>query len=455
MKHSRVFGATTSLALIATTSLALLACGSGDDDNSDAGPGGSGFISISEVTPDHGPLAGGNTVVIRGSGFLLAGATQNNALIDGILSERVNVLNDNTIELIVPSGTESGSVSVTLFNGNGSASLSDVYSYNPLPTITDVDPPDGDYLGGETVTLTGSGFQALEPGENSVFFGDAQATVVAVASDSSMTVTAPRGTPGTTVTPELSNDNGTSPPQENYSYTTQGLLTFGHSSGFDIVADPNTPSSGEVFHIDPLTGVVESLEITVNGQGESGASVCGGTAAQDNALFVKAQGNLFVKHDLQTGDSQRLDPLEGCAKIHALTSHQGQLFAVCRDNPGGEQFGRIDPAQGTFTRIGAFTANGSRLNLASDGTKMFVMQNGDIAEINPTTGVLGQTTDTGLFSIRGLAFSRGVLYGLSRDANGGKGGGGVSVLFSIDPVSGNAQVVGTIGRNLRGLTPLR
>lgn len=454
MKHSRVLGA-TSVALIATTSL-FLACGSSDDDNADAGPGGSGFITINDVTPDHGPLGGGNTIVVSGSGFLLAGAAENNALIDGALANRVSVLNDNTIEVVVPPGTDSGSVSLTLFNGNGSASLGDVYSYNPLPVITEVDPPDGDYLGGETVTITGSGFLNLEPGTNSVFFGDAVATDVAVASDTSMTVTTPPGLPSSLVNPHVENENGASDATQEYRYTTEGLLTFGHSNGGGLANDPDNSNPGEVFHIDPLTGVVESLEITIPGRDGAGANVCAGTAVQDDAIFVKGTGNIFVRQDLRSGVSERLDPIAGCNKIHALTSHQGQLFAICRDNPAGEDFGRIDPVQGTFTRIGNFTA-GSRLNLASDGTRMFMMQSTNISEFSPATGaIVGQTVDTGLFSIRGLAFSRGVLYGLSRGlSGGGKGGSTISILYSIDPATGQSELISNVGRDLRGLAPVR
>lgn len=69
------------------------------------------------------------------------------------------------------------------------------------PTVTAVTPATGTPDGGESVTITGSGFT----GATNVFFGATAATGVTVASDSSITVTSPpgSGTVDVTVTTPL------------------------------------------------------------------------------------------------------------------------------------------------------------------------------------------------------------------------------------------------------------
>lgn len=453
MQHSTGSSA-VSIALAAATSF-FLACGSGSEDSPDGGVGPAGYITIESVTPDHGPLSGGNKVIVSGSGFLLAGAAQNNALLGGTLADRVSIINDTTVEVLVPAGTEAGSVGITLFNGNGSASLGDVYSYNSLPAITAISPAEGDYKGGDTVTLTGTGFVALEAGNNSVAFGGTDAVILDIAGDTSMTVVAPAGRPVTKVAVEVSNENGVGPAPDEYRYTTDGLLVFGHESGggFAGVANPSDPEPGDIFHLDPITGVVESLESQITESDSRGASVCGGTAVQDDKIFVKATNNLFIQHDLESDSSERLDPLTGCSKIHALTSHQGQLFAICRDNQS-QDFGSIDPVNRSFTSIGNFQTVGSRQNLASDGTRLLLAQDGTLSEINPNTGELTNSIDTGLSSIRGLAFADGVLYALQRTFGGKGPGGGPSLLFSISTETGATDFLFNIGTSLRGLAPI-
>lgn len=75
------------------------------------------------------------------------------------------------------------------------------------PTVTEVSPPSGPAAGGKTVTLIGTGFI----GATSVNFGQVAGQNPAIASDTQLTVTSPRGTVGATVHVTVTSPAGTSP----------------------------------------------------------------------------------------------------------------------------------------------------------------------------------------------------------------------------------------------------
>jgi hypothetical protein len=75
-----------------------------------------------------------------------------------------------------------------------------------VPTVTGIGPTTGQPAGGDTVTVTGTGFT----GATGVTFGTVAASALVVASDTSLTVTSPPGTAGTTVHVTVTTPAGTS-----------------------------------------------------------------------------------------------------------------------------------------------------------------------------------------------------------------------------------------------------
>ncbi len=65
--------------------------------------------------------------------------------------------------------------------------------------ITKLEPKSGTYLGGDTVTIFGSGFQAEGARDVIVYFGTNKAKVLAFDGDTKLRVQAPSGTKGKTV----------------------------------------------------------------------------------------------------------------------------------------------------------------------------------------------------------------------------------------------------------------
>lgn len=81
--------------------------------------------------------------------------------IGGAAATSVTVVNDTTLTATTPAGTE-GPADVTVTTAGGSDTLADGFTYEapppPVPTVTAVEPNTGAEAGGETVTITGSGF---------------------------------------------------------------------------------------------------------------------------------------------------------------------------------------------------------------------------------------------------------------------------------------------------------
>jgi hypothetical protein len=115
-------------------------------------PGGP---TVAAVTPSAGPTAGGQTVVLTGTG--LDGVTD--VSFGGVPATIVGTPTDTSITVTTPAGA-AGLVDVTLDGADGAAVLEDAYTYVAAPAAASVDPGTGATTGGETVTVTGGPFVA-------------------------------------------------------------------------------------------------------------------------------------------------------------------------------------------------------------------------------------------------------------------------------------------------------
>lgn len=78
---------------------------------------------------------------------------------DGVAATSVTVTSETELTAVVPAGAV-GSADVTVTTSGGSDTLTDGYTYlAAAPTITAIDPDDGPADGGNTVTITGTGFE--------------------------------------------------------------------------------------------------------------------------------------------------------------------------------------------------------------------------------------------------------------------------------------------------------
>lgn len=108
---------------------------------------------LTGVTPDSGPLAGGNTVVIGGSGL----GDVTDVTFGGVPATIVGTT-DTTVTVVVPEGAAAGPVDVTVTGPTGTALLEDGYAYVEAPTADGTDPTSGPTTGGTVVVVDGTGF---------------------------------------------------------------------------------------------------------------------------------------------------------------------------------------------------------------------------------------------------------------------------------------------------------
>ncbi|GAA1919208.1 hypothetical protein GCM10009716_29980 [Streptomyces sodiiphilus] len=157
-------------------------------------------LAVSSFTPAEGPCGGGTTVTLSGTGF--TSVTQ--VYVGDARALSCTVDSDTRITAVVPPGT--GSVSLTVAAPGGSACAPHLYSYTPRPSVRTVTPARGSTTGGDTVTLTGSGFTGTT--EVRLDGGPVAFTVV---SDTVLTAVAQPGPAGVTQV-TVAAPNGTSEP---------------------------------------------------------------------------------------------------------------------------------------------------------------------------------------------------------------------------------------------------
>jgi IPT/TIG domain len=139
----------------------------------------------SSVSPTSGPLAGGNTLTLNGSGL----STATSVSFGGVTATPV-VVNDGQLTVTVPAGAAPGAVGVTVTTAGGTNNgLS--YTYVDIPAIGVPTPATGPTSGGTVVTIPGSGFTTTE----SVTFGGTPAPF-GVISDTLISAVTPPGAAG-------------------------------------------------------------------------------------------------------------------------------------------------------------------------------------------------------------------------------------------------------------------
>ncbi|MFJ5221222.1 IPT/TIG domain-containing protein [Streptomyces sp. NPDC088354] len=145
--------------------------------------------ALTSAVPNTGPAAGGNTVILTGSGFTGITAVRFGA--NPALGYTVN--SSTQITAVAPAG--SGAVAVTV-TAPGGTSNAVTYTYAVVPVLTSVSPSGGPASGGTTVVLTGTDLG----GATAVRFGSTAATSYTVNSPTQITAVAPAGSGAVPVT---------------------------------------------------------------------------------------------------------------------------------------------------------------------------------------------------------------------------------------------------------------
>ena len=146
-----------------------------------------GAPAITGLSPSGGPLAGGTTVVITGTGFTgLTGAVA--VKFGGVSATNYTVVSPTQITATAPAHGTSEVVQVSVTNPAGTSlnTAADDYAYGG-PTITSVAPAAGPLTGGNSVVITGTGFSST----STVAFGSVPVVTRTVDSATQITATVP------------------------------------------------------------------------------------------------------------------------------------------------------------------------------------------------------------------------------------------------------------------------
>ncbi len=139
--------------------------------------------TLSTVAPIGGPLAGGTSITLTGTGFLSGAAVT----VGGNACASISVVSGTSITCTTPSHA-AGAVSIVVTNADAqTVTLTNSYTYAPAPTLTSIAPVAGALGGGTVLTLTGTGFVAGA----TVTLGVGACTAVNVVSSTSITCNTP------------------------------------------------------------------------------------------------------------------------------------------------------------------------------------------------------------------------------------------------------------------------
>ncbi|MCI0343097.1 MAG: IPT/TIG domain-containing protein [Planctomycetales bacterium] len=197
--------------------------------------------TVTGLSPNTGPAAGGTLVTISGTGFL-TGIT---VTIGGTAATGVTRVDANTLTATTPAGA-AGSANVTVTNPDiQSATLAGGFTYIAPPTVAGIVPASGPTVGGSAVTLSGTGFQ----GGATVTVGGILATDVIVVSATTILARTPASSPaGTTgaasvtvTNPDAQSGSLAGPSPFTYNPT---RLFVAHSTSNDVAVLNFTDSTG-------------------------------------------------------------------------------------------------------------------------------------------------------------------------------------------------------------------
>lgn len=231
--------------------------------------------TVTSMLPTSGDAAGGNLVVISGTGFQAGAIVRFGAA----LSTNVTVAGTTAIIATVPPGTAGSTQTVLITNPDGSTvAVGTPFTYNAAPvsalTVTGISPSTGAAGGGTLVTISGTGFLAGA----TVYFGNTPGTNVSVTDSTLLSVIAPAGTLGASVPVSVSNSNG-------FTTLAPGTYTFGSAAGSTTTGTQPTISA-----ISPASGTAAGgTQVTLIGSGfVSGITVAFGGIPATNVTVVNS-----------------------------------------------------------------------------------------------------------------------------------------------------------------------
>ena len=304
----------------------------------------------------------------------------------------------------------------------------------PAPTLTAVSPDQGSALGGTQLTLTGTNFISGA----TVRVGGTAATQVTVVSSTSITCTAPAGTPGVADV-SVTTSGGTA--------TLQDAFTYNAGPAVTSVAPGNGPSSGGTALTLTGTGFTANAAGT-NTVTVGGAACTGVNAASDTQITCTSPaGTAGATVNVTVSNINGSATLTG-----GFTYNAAPTITTVGPNAVGAVSGGMHH---TITGTG-FVANAAGPNTVTVGgnpcTNIVTVDDTTITCDSPAAVAAGATT-LAVTNANGTASSAFTYF----DPIWGTEGGGCTpttadcTFFVIDPASGISYTIGPIGFGVTGM----
>jgi hypothetical protein len=198
-------------------------------------------LVVTGILPVDGAVSGGNQVTISGTGFNLTSVVK----INGKACTDLEHVASTSLVCVAPSLTGgtivSVTVDVTVTNRDFESgevtvgTLDDGYTYHPPPTVTAS--TQGFFMGGSTVTITGTGFRSGA----TVTIGGSSCTGVTVLSGTSLSCVAPAGTALASADVVVTNTDGQDDTLTNgFTWRQVAFSSFVDGNGTDGIAKDAT-----------------------------------------------------------------------------------------------------------------------------------------------------------------------------------------------------------------------
>jgi hypothetical protein len=225
------------------------------------------IISPNGLDPASGPITGGTTVTLNGTGLFGVTAVE----FGDAMAPTVTVDSDTSITAVTPPQA-AGPVQVTALNPSAGTSNVDTFTFVAPASAATLSPTSGPIAGGTTVTISGTDLA----GATSVDFGPSPATVVSD-TGTQIVATTPPGALGEAVVP-VATPGGTASPGDFAYVAAPTIATTG-----GIVADTGPTTGGIVADTGPTAG---GTTVTITGTNFTGVTTVDFGATPASAFTV-------------------------------------------------------------------------------------------------------------------------------------------------------------------------
>jgi hypothetical protein len=305
--------------------------------------------TVSAISPTGGPLAGGTSVTITGTGFS-SGAS---VTLGGASATSVTVVSATSITATTPAHA-AGVISVVVTNpdtqiGTGSG----LFTYANGPTISAISPTGGALAGGTAVTISGSGFVAGA----TVSIGGSPATGVAFVSATSLTATTPTHAAGA-VDIVVANPDG-------QTGTGTGLYTYAPAPSVSTISPTGGALAGGTAVTITGTGFLGGATLTIGGSAASNVAFVSATSltATTPAHAAGVVDVVVTNPDAQFGTGPSLYTYAAAPSVSAIAPTAGALAGGTAVTITGTDF-----TTGASVTIGGSPATGVTFVSASSLT---------------------------------------------------------------------------------------